>query len=182
MGRFGESVRWAVQNYVARTAEPSPNAVRREIAALHRAAERGEYERLAGLIEQLTPVARRILEERQAILQDRQALLADRRGRFARLAVPDWRIPVAAELRDPATCAGAAEGFEALLAFGTMREARERPSGKPTISLAPLLYAPRPSRAEPRTRAERELIMWLQVAVAEIGAQVTLTARAGDAG
>jgi hypothetical protein len=38
------------------------------------------------------------------------------------------------------------------------------------------LCAPKASRREPRREAERTLVMWLQVAVAEAGAKVPVTA------
>jgi hypothetical protein len=78
--------------------------------------------------------------------------------------VPDWHIPDRAELRDAATREAAAEGLRALLSVGAAVEERKRPWGKPGKFDAPAeAYR---QRTEPRRADERELVMWLQVAVA----------------
>ncbi len=165
MMMFGRAVRWAVRGYLNEANEPTPNQLHCEIAALHRAAARAEYEKLAALIERMSSAARHQLEGRRATLGER---------------MPYWRIPDAAELRDPLRHADAANGLRRLIEVGGTYRHRPRPSGQPTVSLVPLLHTPRPSRAEPRREAERNLVMWLQFAVTEAGGQVPVTARAAD--
>jgi hypothetical protein len=163
LARFGVSVRYAVKIYIAKDAEPTPNALHREIKALYEAAQSKQYHLLAKLLEQMTPAAQRVIDKRRSTLS-------------RRLSVLNWRIPDATELRDPARRGQAAEGLRALIIRGMERRERKRPSGRPTISIAPRLYAPSASFAEPRRAAERVLVMWLQVAVAETSAKVALTA------
>jgi hypothetical protein len=168
-----------VQNAIARGAQPTPNTLRREIAALYRAAERREYDLLIQLIEQITPAAQWRIEQRRLVIIDmiakRPKPLGEQDSQL------NWRVPELAEPRDPAQRERAVENFCALIAVGTAWKARKRPSGRPTVNLVPRLAAPRASRAEPRRSAERTLIMWLQLAVAETGAKVALTAHAADA-
>jgi hypothetical protein len=164
---FGAGVRWAVRGFLNETNQPTPNRLHREIAALHRATMRAEYEKLAVLIECISPAARHWLEGRRATIGE---------------LMPDWRIPDAEELRDPARRANAASGLRRLIQVGGTYRHRMRPSGRPTVSVVPLMHAPAPSRAEPRREAERSLVMLLQFVVAEAGGQVPLTARVADAG
>jgi hypothetical protein len=135
--RFGESVRWAVQNYIARAAEPTPNALYREIAALHQAAERCEYDRLAALIEGMTSAARTMIEGRRRFIAERAEESARYRVRHGRaFACPEltWRIPDPEDLHNTARRERAAENFRPLLVMGAAFHARKRLSGKPTIS------------------------------------------------
>lgn len=163
LARFGEGVRWAALNYVQMKRQPSPNAVHREIKSLHALAFNRRFEPLAAAVDAMTPVARALLGKREARVRDR---------------MPDWRISAAEELRDLASRAKAAEGLLALLEIGAERSlGRQRPSGRRSITRRSEVFAPPPSRAEPRRAPERELVMWLQIAVAEAGARVPVTAR-----
>ncbi len=177
--RFGESVRCAVRLYVREAGTPSANQLRHEVEALHRAAERRDYESLRGLIGRMTPAARALLQERHALLAER-SLMRPRRRRPILIPVP--RIPTLEELADPERRDVAAEGLVALLEKGGMFKVHKRRSGKPTITLAPVLHAPPASRAQPRRAAERTLVMWLQVAAAEVAAAVPRTANRSKPG
>ena len=168
LDRFGESVRVAVHIYARAAATPTNNGQRREIEELHRHSAQKAYERLAQAIEAMTHPVR-------SELRCRQSRVADR--------MPEWRIPDPAELRDPATRKQAAQGFEALTCYGGYwAEGRKRPTGRRSRTFRPELYAPSASRGEPRRAAERDLVMWLQVAVAETAARVPLAARHGNPG
>jgi hypothetical protein len=162
LDRFGERLRMAARTYAQNALQESTNQQNREIAELYRRADRRDYEGLAKAVEAMTPSVRILLAERRARLGER---------------VPHWRIPEVAELHDPVTCAQATEGLLALLEQGGRTgEGRMRPTGRRSRSWFPDLYAPHASRAEPRREAERELVLWLQVAVAETGAKVPVTA------
>jgi hypothetical protein len=176
--QFGESVRTAVRIFARDAAIPSSNEQHREIAQLYRLANRQHYERLAQAVENISPAVRSSLSERQARIADQVAEQRKWRGtRYYAGDVPNWRIPKPAELRDPATRAQAANGLEALIAWGGhWADGRKRPSGRRSRTWTPELHAPAPSRAEPRREAERTLVMWLQVAVAKIDVQVPETA------
>src|SRR5262245_34150393 len=62
--RFARSVRGAVLDYALAVRAPSSNDLHREIKALHRAADREQYDELADLLERLTPAARAWVDER----------------------------------------------------------------------------------------------------------------------
>jgi hypothetical protein len=123
--RFGDGVHRAVQNAIARASEPTPNSLHREIAALYRAAERCEYERLASLVQTMTPAARRIIAGRQAVIEERRASFGTRRGRLARLEAcrlaqnlarnTGWPVFPMCQDKRPATPAGenGSGGFKA---------------------------------------------------------------------
>ena len=118
--------------------------------------------RARGAIEAMSAAARQLLGEREQNVKDR---------------APRWRIPLTEELRDPVRCGVAAEGLCCLIEVGgKQKEGRNRPSGRRSITWDALLYAPEPSRREPRRKAERAFVMWLQVALAESGAKVPVTA------
>lgn len=172
LDRFGKGVRDAARAYIRDTKALSKNKQHREIEMLHRLAARRAYEPLAAALGNISAQARSELGWRQALLADR---------------APGWRIPAAAELRDPATCERAADGLEALTSEGgRWTDGRKRPSGRRSRTWEPNLYAPSLSRAEPRRDAERTLVMWLQVAAAEAGenvaAEVPLTAHHNEPG
>jgi hypothetical protein len=177
MSRFGESVRWAIRNYIAKSAVPTPNALHREIAALHEAVECKQYCVLAELTEKITPTAWSLLAGRRARFAERVtsrrqiAGMSPSRGRVgAQEHVPD--LPDSAAFRDRVRREQAARDLRALVSVGAKFDKRKRLSGRPTVSLVPILAVPGPSRAEPRREAERELALWLRVSVAEAGAQV----------
>jgi hypothetical protein len=177
--RFGESLRCAVQNAIACAAKPTPNALHREIAALHHAAEHHDSPALIRLIEQMTPSAWSLIQRRLGTLA---GIAGSRPRRLAALSgALNWHIPDPAELRNPNMREAAADVLRALIITGLGGRSRSRPSGHPTLNAVPRLCGPGASRAEPRRRPERTLVMGLQLAVAETGAKVTRTARAAGA-
>jgi len=159
---FGEGIRAAARMYARQAATPSPNELHREITKLHRLAEQAKYPLLAAAVEAMTPSTRTLIEKRRAHTCER---------------MPGWRIPSPAEISDLATCTAAAQGLPALIEVGGKWTAgRMRPSGRRSRSWRPSLHAPPASRAEPRRAAERDFVMWLQVAVKKAGVCVPLTA------
>ena len=62
--RFARSMRGAVRDYALAVRAPSSNDLHREIKALHRAADREQYDELANLLERLSPPASDWLNQR----------------------------------------------------------------------------------------------------------------------
>jgi hypothetical protein len=147
MAVFGKGLLAAVRTYADAARVPSPNDVRREIMALHRAASRGKYNVAADLIESLSPTARDWLIER--------------------LNRPAWRavtLPDAGTLRDPARRSEACERVRLLCTVGgQIIEGRRRPTGKRSRTYRPLLCAPLPTRHPARREAELDFVMSLQI-------------------
>ncbi len=195
--RFASGIRWAVENYIEARAKPSPNKLRREIEALHAIAYRilqrneineRDYQALANLVETMTPECRRqlagsatpwrLLEPEELTVTHALGASGYTAKKYAKLMaeVPPAsgrRVPDPAELRDPAIRKRVVEELRTLLSFGGTWKVRKRPKGvPPTQKWVPLLYAPPPTRAEPRREAEREFVMWLRVAVVEAGAVI----------
>jgi hypothetical protein len=176
--RFGDSVRGAARIYAREAARPSMNEQHQEVAELNRLVERKSYEELAAAVENMSPPVRSSLLARQARIAERET---DTRRRSGQQGIADYlaghRIPEPGELRDPATCARAAAGLQALISIGgNWVKGRKRPTGRHSRSWTPRLHAPESSRAEPRRQPERALVMWLQVAVLETGTKVPETA------
>ena len=111
---FAEGVRRGVRTYTQAACLPSRNDVHHEVEALHRAADRDEYEAVADLLGKISSAARDCLAER--------------------LTRSSWRgktFPDAATLRDPAHQRRACEVVHQLCtAGGKRREGRRRPGGK----------------------------------------------------
>jgi hypothetical protein len=66
LARFAEGVREAARIYAKDARIPTDNELHAEIAALQRAADRGQHDRVATLIESVSPQARQLLNERGA--------------------------------------------------------------------------------------------------------------------
>jgi hypothetical protein len=199
---FADGIRSALRVYLKAKAGPTTNTLRREIEVLHVLASKSDYEGLASAIDTMSAEARRHLERRQVLSQEQQRdadrvriavrEIARARGReptttpprieAAKLPALARRIPSPAGLHDPATREAAANGLLALLEVGGEWMSRSRPSGRPSLSRQPKLYAPPPTRAEPRREAERSLVMWLQIAAGDAGIQVPLTAHHNNPG
>jgi hypothetical protein len=142
--RFGEGVREAARIYARDARMPTDNELHAEIAALSRAAERKRYADVAAALEQLSPWARDLLTQRGA--------------RLGLELVPE-------ALRDPTRQHQACEIVSSVCQFGGRYvEGRRRPSGKRSRTWRPLLHAPKPSRNFPKRDAERDFVMWLEVA------------------
>jgi hypothetical protein len=160
--KFADSVRSSVLNYLQAKERLSPNELHGQIERLCLLASKQQYAALAMAVEAMSADARARLNGRYASIKDR---------------MPNWRIPSVAELQDPATCAKAADGLIALLEFGEEWVlGRNRPSGRRSITRRSVTIAPTPSRAQPRRDAERDFVMWLQIALARAGAKVPVTA------
>lgn len=162
VSQLGEDVRTSVLDYLSKRAGLSNDALRREIEALYRSADRKKYTELARAIENMSPATRHELERRRKSISEKD---------------PGWRIPDPAELRNENTRERAAAGLKALMQVGRCRtEGRKRPNGKRSRDTwDPILHAPHPTRAEPRREAERDLIIHLQMDVTNAGGQVPRT-------
>ena len=133
--------------YARDAQEPSLNQLHNEIRQLHEAAQRGEYDQTAGLIETLTPPARDLLVER---------------GQGAQHVVS---LPTPAMLREPERRAEASQTVAMLCRMGGRYvEGRRRPSGKRSRTWKPLAIGPTPRRHSRKRQAERDFVMWIQVA------------------
>ena len=166
MGRFGDGIRAAATLYAEQAKEPTVNELYIEIASLHRAAGRRAYDRLAILLERLSPKARNLLN-----------------GRAARPSI-GTKLPPPEALRDDVKREAACELVEMLCCTGGHYiEGRRRPSGKRSRTWRPRLYAPEPRRHVPRREAERGFVMWLRMAWLEAtGVRPTMTANHSNPG
>jgi hypothetical protein len=166
---FGEDVREAARIFARDARIPSSNELRTEIEELHKAvdpAEPRQWDRLATLLEGLSPKARDLLNDRGA----RPALRTE--------------LPSADAVRDPERREAAYDGIAKLCQLGGRSvKGRRRPSGKrsrPTWRA--LLQAPEPQRNFPKRDAERDFVMWLRSAWLDAtGDTPASTARHSDA-
>jgi hypothetical protein len=139
--RFAEGVREAARIYARDSRIPTDNELNAEIAALYRAAERKRYGEVAKLLEQLSPRTRKLLNKREV------------------------QLPASEDLRDATRQGKACEIISRLCQYGgEYGEGRRRPSGKRSRTWQPRLVAPQPRRNFPRRDAERDFVMWLQLA------------------
>jgi hypothetical protein len=131
--------------YFQNAGNQSANALHREMAALHRAAERREYQLVATLLQKASPSARALMEERS---QHRNI-----------------EPPVPVDLRNDDSRDEACDNVAALIRLGGgWMKGRNRPSGRPSRTWKTVLYAPEPSRNFAKRDAERVFIKQLQVA------------------
>jgi hypothetical protein len=148
--RFADGVREAARMYAGDARTPSVGEMRGEIARLHRAAARREYERVADLIEALSPEARRRLQARASTPGFNNAKL---------------KMPPPEALRDPARREPACDVVRRFCSLGRRYiEGRMRPSGKRSRTGQPLLHAPKPLPHPPKRDAERQFVINLQLA------------------
>jgi hypothetical protein len=144
--RFTEGVREAARIYARDARIPTRNELSAEIAALYRAAGRKRYGEVATLLEQLSRRASKSI---------------NRRG---------VKLPASEDLRDATEQQKACEAVLSLCQYGgRYSEGRRRPSGKLSRTWSPLLVetvvvASKPRKSSPRREAERDFVMWLQVA------------------
>jgi hypothetical protein len=151
--RLGLAIREAARIYAEGARKPNVNAVHDEIARLHQAASRRECERLAQLIEALSPEVRERFKTREANFGFKNAGL---------------KFPSADALRDPALRDEACDFVRRFCSAGGAKiEGRKRPSGKRSVTWQPLLYASRPIKHPPKREAERQFVMHLRLAWVE---------------
>jgi hypothetical protein len=145
--RFAAAIRDAAMIYVRDAGTPDGNAVHHEIKALYSAASRHRYKEAAERIEALSQQTRDFINRR-----------AERPN------VP-WQIPAADTLRDKATREAACQTIINLLSQGgRWREGRRRTGGERSMVWEPKLYAPTLQKRPPKRKAERDFVMWLQIA------------------
>jgi hypothetical protein len=157
--RLAELIKDAAQTYDRRASSPSIGEVRAEIKGLVSAADRGDYETLAGRREQLSEATRAWLE---------------RRGRHRTVNV---EIPTPDALRDPELQHDACAAIIRLCRIGGNRgPGRNRPSGKQSVSFKSVLYLPKPQDHPPRREAERRFVEDLRSAWRACGLEPAATA------
>jgi hypothetical protein len=135
--RFAEGVREAARIYARDARTPTDNELNAEVAALYGAAKRKRYGQVAVLLEKLSPKARQLLS-----------------NRATRLSL---ELPAPEGLRDTTQQKACDMVLKLCQHGGSYDEGRRR-------RWHPLLSAPQRSKNFPRRDAERDLVMWLQVA------------------
>jgi hypothetical protein len=139
--RFAYGIREAARVYARDARTPTDNELHAEIAALYSAAKRKRVEQVADLFEKLSPKARELL-----------------RKRATRLSLP---LPASEDLRDAARKQKACEAVLSLSQCGGDYIERSRRRSDPW---RPLLVGPKPCQHFPKRDAERDFVMWLQLA------------------
>jgi hypothetical protein len=142
---FAEGVREAARIYARDARIPTDNELHAEIAALYREAERKRCGQAAALLEKLSPKARELLRKRATRL--------------------NLELPASEDLRAATQQGNTCEVILRLCQYGGRYiEGRRRPSGKRSRTWRPLLVSPKPRRNFARRDAERNFVMWLQIA------------------
>jgi hypothetical protein len=167
MDAFGDGIRDAARIFARDARIPTVNELHDEISELHKAADRQRCDHVAGLLERLSPEARKLLQ--------------DRGGR------PSIQIelPLPHALRDPSLCEEACQKIVRLCQSGRFYiEGRRRPSGMRSRPVRrPRLYAPKRQQNFLKREAERNFVIWLSIAWLDAtGKLPSLTARHPDAG
>jgi len=148
--RFADSIREAARIYARDARKPKNNDVRDEIERLHKAASQGKYERVAVLIETLSPELRRLLETR---------------ARTPGFEAAGLKIPSSSVLRDPIRREQACDVIRRFCSFGgSYIEGRMRRTGKRSITWKPLLPVPESVQHPPKRETERQFVTYLQLA------------------
>jgi len=165
--RFAEGVRQAVRIFARDSREPNVNKVYDEIEALWKVASAADpdWEALAIAREGLSPRTCEILADRGMRLQ------------------PLIRLPGPDALRDLTRREAARPLIARLCSMGGEEvEGRSRKGGKQSRSTwRPVFHAPYKQRQFPKRKAERDFVMWLQIAWCEaVGEKPSQTARHGD--
>jgi hypothetical protein len=142
--RFAEGIREAARIYARDVRIPTDNEIYAEIAALYRAAERKRCSQVAALVEKLSPKARELLSKRATRLS--------------------LELPAPETLRDTAQQTACDIVLRLFQYGGKYAEGRRRPSGKRSRTWRSLLVAPKPCQHFPKRDAERDFVMWLQLA------------------
>jgi hypothetical protein len=144
---FANGIREAARIYAKDAREPTANELNKQITELHRAAEHLRYERVASLIESLSPKAQDMLNER------------------AERWRPPNKLPPPEALRDHGLRETACATVAGLCRIGGKEvEGRLRPSGRRSRSWEWALYAPLLSRNFPKRQSELDFVMHLQLA------------------
>jgi hypothetical protein len=190
---FREGIREAARVFAQDVRTPTNNELRDEIAALYRAAEREEYDVVAGCLERLSPRGREFLKERAARIgrwdsggskrtkskrtkERPKVTVIGRHGqsitRRSRVAT-SIAVPTPGDLRDETSRDGACAAVISLCSFGgAFIEGRLRPSGKRSRPVwNPLLHAPEAQRTFDKRDAERKFATLLRIAVIQAGGE-----------
>lgn len=158
---FGVSIRTAVAIYLKDANEPDGNELYHEIAGLYRLADKRRFDDLSAAIENMSDAARAHLDERA------------NRPSFG-FSLPKASDFLTASQRDEAT----RRIIAITVIGGEVVRGGKRPRHRPP-ALRPRLYAPLPRRHFAKRAAERDFVMWLQVAYLEsTGRMPAVTANA----
>jgi hypothetical protein len=161
MAALAEGVREATRIFACDARIPNGNELHNEIADLHKASDRHQYDEVATRLGNLSPQAMALLNARLT-------------------SGNELELPPAEAMRDPARRDGACQMIAGLCRFGGGTvEGRRRPSGKRSRpTWRPLLYAPEPRTNFAKRDAERDFVMWLSLAWLEAtGSAPSRTAR-----
>lgn len=154
---FAEGVREAARRYAHDARVPTDNELHTQIYKLYRAAESKQYARAAVLLEALSLKARDLLNKRGSRL--------------------GLEVPTPQSLRDTAQQKACGTILKLCQYGGKYVEGRRRPTGKRSRTWRALLHAPQRIRNIAKRDAERNFVMWLQVAWLEAtGTQPSLAA------
>lgn len=162
LSAFAQGIREAARVYARDARGANVNELHAEIATLHRAADRRQYNRVSDLLSRLS--------------SDARELLCDRGARPS--------LPNAEALRDLRQRDAACDDVARICRIGgCFVEGRRRLSGKRSRTWRWLYYAPNPQRNFPKREAERSFVMMLSLAWCEAaGKPPPRTARHADAG
>lgn len=148
---FRKNIRQDARAYCRAAGEPSANELHNEIKALHNAANKNLFEKVAGLIAHLSPSARAVLV-----------------GRWEQRH-HDIRFPEPIDLITADQREAACVKIASLCRIGGQKiEGRMRPSGKHSSTWQWLYYAPGLSRHFPKRPAEYQFVMHLAITWYEI--------------
>jgi hypothetical protein len=158
LNALGIGIREAVQIFAREARIPNANELHDQVSKLHNLADRKLFEPLSAALEKLSPEVRELLNSC--------------RGSKCRLPSPD-------ALRDVEQREAACEAVAALCRYGgRFILGRVRPGGKRSRpSFQPLLSAPKPRRHFAKRAAERNFVMWLQIAWLEATGKCLLAPR-----
>ena len=152
--RLAKGIRASAQQYALDADRPTPNTIRREIDMLQRAAGGRRYEQVARLLAELSEPTHELLARRAANIQS---------GSSSEDEQTAWSMPKPEQLHECASRNDACDMVYSLTVTGGYPvKGRRRPSGNQYAKLQVRLYAPAPSRAEPRREAERTFVMCLR--------------------
>jgi hypothetical protein len=164
---FGWWIREAAEMFVGEVQVLTANEVRSEIAALHKAAARRDFEQAASLLSSLSQEARALFEQPPlALAIEAYSRCASRAENVLSLKASEPSLPSPSDLRNDASRDKACATIESVCRIGgQLVKGRRRPLGKRSnASVRPYFYAPSAMRNFPKREAERQFVQRLSIA------------------